>query len=356
MRLGIIGLPQSGKTTVFNALTHGNQPTIRGGGRFDVHTAVVEVPDPRVDRLVEIFRPFKTTYAKVTYADIAGLEGSASDKGIEGPLLNQLSQMDGFVHVVRCFDNSNVPYPTGAIDPLGDLNALQGEMLLNDLLAVERKLERLDDELRRGGGREKKWVASEIDLFQRLQSILAEDRPLRSIELTPEEERIVSGFGFLTQKPVLILFNTSEGQTTPCVDYPAGRCEVAALQGKLEMDIAQLSDEDADLFMAEYQIEESGLKRVIYLSYCLMGLASFFTVGEDEVRAWTIRSGGTAFDAAGVIHSDLQKGFIRAEVIGYEELLKFGGLSEARQHGKLRIEGKSYLVQDGEIVHIRFNI
>ena len=356
MRLGIIGLPQSGKTTVFNTLTHGNQPAIRSGGRFDVHTAVVEVPDSRVDLLAEIFRPLKTTNAQGTYADIAGLDGSASDKGIAGPLLNQSRTILAGCAPASCFDNSDVPHPTGAIEPLGDLYALQGEMLLNDLLAVERKLERLDDELRRGGGREKKWVVNDIDLFKRLQAVMEEDRPLRSIELSPEEERTLSGFGFLTQKPVLILFNTSEGQSTPCVEYPAGRCEVVALQGKLEMDIAQLSDEDAELFMTEYQIEEAGLKRVIYLSYCLLGLASFFTVGEDEVRAWTIKSGGTAFDAAGVIHSDLQKGFIRAEVIGYDELLEFGGLSEARQHGKLRIEGKNYIVQDGEIVHIRFNV
>ena len=356
MRIGIIGLPQSGKTTIFNALTHGDQPVVSAGGRFEMHTAVVEVPDARVDVLSQMFYPQKTTYARITYVDLAGLEGSASKGDISGPLLNQLSQMDGFVQVVRCFENSRVPLPAGRLDPLRDLASLQGEMILNDSIVVERKLERLADERRRGGRRDKALMDRETESFERLGETLAAEQPLRNLELSTAEQKEIFGFGFLTRKPVLILFNTTDGQTVPCVDYPGGRCEVVALQGKLEMDIAQLSPEDAPLFMAEYGFEESGLQLVINQTYCLMELQSFFTVGEDEVRAWTVRVGATAYEAAGAIHSDVQKGFIRGEVVRYDDLVELGSLAEARKHGKLRLEGKDYVVQDGDIVHVRFNI
>lgn len=356
MRLGIIGLPQSGKTTVFNALTRGNQPTTMSGGRFEVHTGVVDVPDGRVDRLSAIFRPQKTIYAKVTYADIAGLEGAADKSGISGSLLNQLAQMDGFVEVVRCFENPNVPHPAGSVDPRRDLANMESELLLNDLISVERKQERLVEERKKGGGRERSIIEREIALFEKLHAALAAELPLRAVELTPEEEKLLAGFGFLTRKPLLILLNLSEGQATPAIEYSQPHSRVAALQGKLEMDLVQLPPEDAALFMAEYGIEELGLQRVISLSYDLLGLQSFFTVGEDEVRAWTIQRGTPAVEAAGAIHSDLQKGFIRAEVVRYEDLVSLGGLSEARQKGKLRLEGKEYIVQDGEIVHIRFNL
>ncbi len=356
MRLGIIGLPQAGKTTIFNALTRGDQPTSMSGGRFDVHTAVVDVPDPRVDILSEMFHPQKTIYAKVTYADIAGLEGTSNKSGISGQLLNQLAQMDGFVQVVRSFEDSNVPHPAGSIDPGRDIAAMDTELLINDLIAVERKLERLNDERRKGGGRDKGVIEREIALFQKLNAALNEELPLRDLELSSEEEKALSGYGFLTRKPMLVLLNCSDGQDAPKIEYIHQQSTVTDLQGKLEMEIAQLPQEDAEIFMAEYGIEELGLQRVIRHSYDLLGLQSFFTVGEDEVRAWTVRRGASAHEAAGEIHSDLQKGFIRAEVIGYAELVDLGGLSEARSKGKLRLEGKDYIVQDGEIMHIRFNI
>jgi ribosome-binding ATPase len=356
MRLGIIGLPQAGKTTIFNALTRGDMPITMSGGRFEVHTAVVDVPDPRVDRLDEMFRPEKKIYAKVTYADIAGLEGGAAKAGISGQLLNQLTQMDGFVHVVRCFENASVPHPSGSVDPARDIATMDGEFLLNDLISVERKLERLNDERRKGGGRDKAVIEREIQLFERMKSTLSQDLPLRDVEISPEDEKTLSGFGFLTRKPVLILLNLSDAQPAPAIAYPHHSSQVAGLQGKLEMELAQLPAEEAELFMGEYGIEELGLSRVIHLSYDLMGLQSFFTVGEDEVRAWTIRKGTSAVEGAGVIHSDLQKGFIRAEVISYQDLLALGGMAEARSHGKLRLEGKEYVVQDGDIMHIRFHI
>jgi len=354
MRLGIIGLPQSGKTTVFNALTRGNQPVTTSGGRFDVRTAVVDVPDPRVDRLSAMFKPKKTIYAKVTYADIAGLEGSKS--AISGALLNQLSQMDGFVHVVRSFEDPSVPHPAGSVDALRDITGMDAELLLNDLIAVERRQERLAEERKKGAGRDKATVDREIALFERFHAALSTEQPLRELEISPEDEKNLAGFGFLTRKPLLVLLNLSEGQAAPQVEYAQPRTALAALQGKLEMDLAQLEPDDAQIFMEEYGITELGLDRVIHLSYDLLGLQSFFTVGEDEVRAWTVNRGATALEAAGTIHTDLAKGFIRAEVVTYDDLVTLGGLSEARGKGKLRLEGKEYIVKDGEIVHIRFNL
>jgi ribosome-binding ATPase len=354
MRLGIIGLPQSGKTTVFNALTRGHQPLTTSGGRFDVHTGVVDVPDVRVDRLSEMFKPKKTIFAKVTYADIAGLEGSQS--AISGQLLNTLTQMDGLLHVVRCFDDVNVTHPSGSVNPLRDIATMDAELLLNDLIAVERKLERLAEERKKGGGRERAVIEREAVLFERFKDALSREIPLREIDLTAEEEKTLAGFGFLTRKPLLVLLNLHEGQDMPPVKYPHTHSNLATLQGKLEMEIAQLPDEDVEVFMSEYGIAELGLARIIRLSYDLLGLISFFTVGSDEVRAWTIHYGSSAYEAAGEIHTDLQKGFIRAEVIPYDELIALGGLNEAKTKGRLRLEGKEYIVHDGEIVHIRFNV
>lgn len=354
MKLGIIGLSQSGKTTVFNALTRGNLPVTTSGGRFEVHTGIVAVPDPRVDRLSALFKPRKTIYAQVTYADIAGLEGKSSD--IAGALLNQLTQMDGFLHVVHCFDDPNVPHPSTTIDPQRDITAMDSELLLNDLIAVDRKLERLAEERKKGGGRDKAIIEREAALFERFKTVLEDNHPLREVTLSAEDEKTLAGFGFLTRKPMLVVLNIAEGQTPPEVDYHGVQTAVVALQGKLEMEIAQLAPEDAELFMAEYHIEEPGLNRVVRLSYDLLGLQSFFTVGDDEVRAWTVRRGASAHEASGTIHTDLQKGFIRAEIVTYDDLVSLGGLSEARSKGKLRLEGKEYVLKDGEIMHVRFNV
>jgi ribosome-binding ATPase len=359
MRLGIIGLPQSGKTTVFNALTRGNQPTTVSGVRFEVRTAVVDVPDSRVDRLVEMFHPLKMAYAKVTYADITGLEGGhagSRDEGIAGAMLNQLTQMDGFVHVVRCFENASVPHPKGSVDPLRDINALDEEFLLNDLIAVERKLERLVEEQKKGGGRDKALIGREITLFERLKATLSADTALRQIELSAEEEKSLSGFGFLSRKPVLLVLNLADGQAPPDVHYNQAHSVAAPMQGKLEMELAQLPPEDAELFMAEYGIQELGMQRVISLSYDLLGLQSFFTVGEDEVRAWTIHRGDNAQQAAAKVHTDLAKGFVRAEVFTYAELEAAAGDERAmKAKHAVRLEGREYLVKDGDVLNIRAN-
>ncbi|MFH1183776.1 MAG: redox-regulated ATPase YchF [Chloroflexota bacterium] len=352
MKLGIIGLSQAGKTTVFNALTRGRTPTTASAGRFEVHTAVVDVPDARVDRLSSIFKPKKTIYAKVTYADIAGLESGTARTGISGQLLNQLTQMDGFLLVVRAFRDDNVAHPSGSVDPARDLEAMTGELLLNDLIAVERKLERLTEE-RKKGGADKAVNDRQTALFTRLYEALNASTPLRKLRLTTDESRELASFGLLTRKPLLTVFNIGEGQQPVEVqlDQPS-----VSLLGKLEMEIAQLGPEDAAVFMQEYGIEELGLSRMIRLSYDLLQLQSFFTVGEDEVRAWTVTRGATAVEAAGAIHTDLQHGFVRAEVVAYDDLATLGGMSEARAGGKLRLEGKEYPVKDGEIVHVRFNL
>jgi hypothetical protein len=356
MRLGIIGLPQSGKTTLFNALTRAAQPTGVSTGRIEIHTAVVDVPDPRIDRLSGMFKPKKTIYAKVTYADIAGLDGSSSKEGISGTLLNQLTQMDGFIHVLRVFENPNVAHLSDSIDPRRDLVSMDSEFILNDLIAVERRLERLAEEHKKGGGRDKAIIEREITLFNRFHAALSAETPLRDISISAEEEKSLSGFGFLSRKPVLVVLNLSEGQTPPVIDYPHQHSLMTALQGELEMEIAQLPPEEARLFLEEYGIAEPSLNRMIRLSYDLLGLQSFFTVGPDEVRAWTVHRGATAPEASGEIHTDMQKGFIRAEVIAYADLVALGGLAEGRSKGKLRLEGKEYIVQDGDVLNIRFNI
>jgi len=352
MKLGIIGFPQSGKTTLFNALTRGNAPTTASAGRIEVHTAVVDVPDPRVDKLSAMFKPRKTIYAKVTYADIAGLDSGVARSGISGQLLNQLSQMDGLIHVVRCFEDGNVPHPSGSVDPARDTAAMDAELLLNDLIAVERKLERLVEE-RKKGGTDKVLNERQTALFTRLHEILSAEKPLRGVEISADEEKFLSGFGLLTRKPLLVLLNLGEGQAEPIVQTASPQ---VALQGKLEMEIAQLPLDDATVFMSEYGITELSLNRMISISYDLLNQQSFFTVGEDEVRAWTTKRKATAVEAAGEIHTDLAHGFVRAEVIACQDLIELGGMTEAKSKGKLRLEGKEYVVRDGDIVHIRSSL
>jgi GTP-binding protein YchF len=354
MKLGIIGLPQSGKTTLFNALTRGTTPTHASAGRMEVHSHVVDVPDPRVDTLSAMFKPRKTIYAKITYADIAGLEGSTAKAGISGTLLNTLAQMDAFIHVVRCFESDSVPHPhpSGSVDPARDLDAMLNELLLNDLIAVERKLERLIDE-RRKGGTDKIINERQTALFNRLNEALSANKPLRFLEFNHEEQAELSSYGLLTRKPILTVFNLGEGQSAPEIkaDHPT-----VALPAKLEAEIAVLPPEDAQVFMQEFGITEPALSRMIRLSYDLLNVQSFFTVGEDEVRAWTTRRGASAQEAAAEIHTDLAHGFVRAEVVHYDDLTALGGMTEAKAKGKWRLEGKEYIVKDGDIVHIRSSI
>ncbi|RMG97755.1 MAG: redox-regulated ATPase YchF [Chloroflexi bacterium] len=362
MKLGIVGLPGAGKTTIFNALTKGNAPTGQSmGGRFDVLTAVVDVHDERVDVLSRMFNPKKTTYARITYTDVAGLQKGASEGGgMPGQLLNHLSGLDGFVHVVRAFESDVYPHPDGSVDPARDLEALDTEFLLNDLGIVERRMLKLQEGLSKGAFKNKGEAQAELALFEMMNEALMAERPLRDLELTEEQLKSLRGYGLLTLKPTLVVINIGDDQDEIQLDYQHRLTTVVNLRGKLEMELAQLSaegdEESLAMFMEEYGVTELSLDRVIRLSYDLMGLQSFFTVGEDEVRAWTVKRGATAVEAAGVIHSDLAKGFIRAEVIHYDDLVALGGMPQARAAGKLRLEGKTYIVQDGDIVHIKFNL
>ena len=362
MQIAIIGLPNSTKTTIFNALTRGNQETSAfSTGQFEVHTAIVDVPDPRVDRLSAMFNPRKTTYAKVTYADIAGLAKGVSQGGLSGPLLNTLSQSDALLHVVRTFEDPEVPHVEGSINPRRDLDIIDSELLLSDLIIVERRVERLEAQLKKGSDKQARAAnEAELVLMQRLKAQLDEGNLLRDMELTPAEMKMLRNYGLLTLKPMLIVLNVGDNPGDEAIDavraYEHRHTTIAGLQGKLEMELAQLPPEEVADFLAEYNIDELGLNRVIRFSYDLLGLHSFFTVGEDEVRAWTIPVGAPAVEAAGVIHTDLARGFIRAEVVAYEDLVGAGGLPAARQRGLLRLEGKDYIVQNGDVLNIRFNV
>ena len=359
MRLGIIGLPNSGKTTIFNALTGSDMETgAAAGGRFELHTAVVNVPDPRVDQLSALYKPKKTTYTQVTYIDIAGLDKGVGEGGIQGQFRQELSQVDGFVHVVRAFEDESVPHPYETTDPARDIEMLDTELLLTDLVTVETRLERINNEIRVKGKNVSPMVRSEGELLESLQAFLEEEKPLRDFGLTPDQEKSLRGYGFLTLKPVLVVLNMGEEAFDPeeTIDYEHQQSHLTGLQGKIEAEIAQLDIDDAAMFMEEYGIRERGADKVIRLSYELMAIQSFFTVGEDEVRAWSVPMGATAPEAAGAIHSDLQKGFIRAEVMKYGDLLEAGSEAALKATGKMRLEGKEYIVHDGDIVHIRFNV
>lgn len=357
MQLTLIGLPAAGKTTVFNALTRSQRATgpTAAAGKVDVHTAVVDVPDSRLEALSQRFRPRRTVHAKVTFVDLAGLQLAAGREGIPSQVLSHLAQADGFLQVVRAFDDPNVPHPAGSVDPGRDLASLQAELLLNDMVVVERRLERLAEE-RQKGGRDRSAVERETALFRRLSDHLSSEQPLRTLDLNPDERRLLAGFGLLTLKPVLIVINLAEGQAVPELVPPPPGTAILPLQASLEAEIAQLPPQDVPAFLAEYGLEEPGARRAIRAAYDLLGYQTFFTLNEQEAHAWRLRRGGTALEAAATVHTDLARGFIRAEVIAWDELIELGGLAEARARGRLRVEGKDYPVAEGEVVHIRFNV
>jgi hypothetical protein len=362
MQIGIIGLPNSTKTTIFNALTHSQVETPAfSSERIETHTAVVRVPDPRVDHLSTMFKPRKTTYAQIQYNDIAGLRvGIGREGGLSGPLRNILAQNDAFLHVVRAFEDQSVPHPASTVNAARDLQALDFELLFSDLLIVERSVERLTGQLSKKKAYPER-LADEalLALLLHLREALERESPIRDLALPPEEMGMIRGYQFFTGKPALVVLNIGDqGNDDPdaYVSYSHRRSGVICLRGELEMEIAQLDDEEAALFLAEYGIEEPGLHRMIRLSYDLLGLHSFFTVGEDEVKSWTIPAGATALEAAGAIHSDLARGFIRAEVVSYDDLSAAGSLDAARKQGTLRLQGRDYVVKDGDILNIRFHV
>ncbi|NJN81015.1 MAG: redox-regulated ATPase YchF [Caldilineaceae bacterium] len=356
MEIGIIGLPNSGKTTIFNALTRSDTSTAAfSSGQLEVHTAVVDVPDTRVDRLSEMYHPKRTIYAQVTYNDIAGLGKDAAKSGLSGPLLNAIAANEALMLVVRAFEDENVAHPDNSVDPLRDLVAMETDLILNDMTVLDRRLERLAGTKNRGTPEERKRMAEEEALLQRLMAELETEVALRDVELSDAELKSLGGFGLLSLKPLLRVINGGDEQTE--ADFAETLdANTLFLRGRLEAEIAQMDPEEATEFLGEFGITEPGLNRAIRYCFQMLGLLSFFTVGDDEVRAWTVQRGALAPEAAGVIHSDLQKGFIRAETIAYNDLIELGTMAEARKHGKLRLEGKEYAVADGDILNIRFNI
>lgn len=358
MQLGIIGLPSSGKTTLFKVLTGADRPAKEwsGAGRAQVQTAVADVPDPRLIALSEMQRPRKTTHARINFADVGGLRVDPGQHGLPGPFVNQLEHMNALILVLRAFDDPGVPHPSGKVDPLLDLKTMQAELLLHDMMAVERSLERLAEQRQKLGAKEREEIDRRIALFERLASTLSEEQALRTMDLNPAEMVLLAGYGLLTQKQLMVVFNMAEGGKMPDYAPLPGDVPAITLQCKLEMEIAQLPQDEAALFLDEYGIAESGRDRVIRESYALLNLISFFTVSDPEVRAWMLRRDGTALEAADTIHTDMARGFIRAEVIQWDRLVESGGLSKARSAGILRLEGKEYIVQDGDVIYIRFNV
>jgi len=297
MRLGIIGLPNSGKTTIFNALTGGSYETSAAStGQFEVNTATVNVPDERIDKLSAMYTPKKTTYTNITYADIGGLDKGIGEGALSGQFRNELSQVDGFVHVVRAFVDDKVPHPYNEINPANDLEAIDSEFLLMDLLSIETRLERLENELRVKGKKADPNIAIEKPLLEQLKAQLEDDKPLRNLDLTAEEQKLIRGFGFLTQKPALVVLNMGDEAVDPAdkITLTYEKAALVGIQGALEAEIAQLDAEDAEMFMEEYNITELSRSKVIRHSYELMGIESFFTVGPDEVRAWSFPEGASA--------------------------------------------------------------
>jgi GTP-binding protein YchF len=366
MQIAIVGLAGAGKTTVFNTLTRGHAET-GGFGGMELHVGVVKVPDERLDRLAQIFKPKKIVQADVTYADLpappASSEGHVGTEDLPAEHLARLRDSDALLHVVRAFEDSSNPHPDGSVDPARDVDRLDTEFLLADLALVDRRLERLRTSGRHGTPAERESNEREEAVLVRLKAALEGGSPIRDVDLEPEDEKAIRGFRFLTQKPVLVLLNVGEGDIAGAPDrvaaitagYVHENALVDALSAKIEMELGELEPDEAAVFMEELGIAESGLDRVIGLSYRLLGLISFLTAGPDEVRAWPIHDGSTAVDAAGAIHTDLAKGFIRAETVAYEDLITLGSMAEAKKHGKLRSEGKTYRVKDGDVVEILFS-
>ena len=366
MQIAIVGLAASGKTTVFNTLTRGHAET-GGYGALTLNVGVVKVPDERLDRLAKIFKPKKVVHADVTYVDLPApppsSEGHVGTEELPAEHLARLRESDALLHVVRAFDDPSVPHAEGSVDAGRDLERLDLEFILADLSMVDRRLERLSTGGRHGTPAEREANEREEVVLKRLKIELEAGRPIRDAGLTDDEAKTVRGFRFLTEKPVLVLLNIGEGDITGAAaltdriggSYAHAHSMVDHLSARIEMELGELDAADAATFMEELGIAESGLERVIRLSYRLLGLISFLTAGPDEVRAWPVPDGSTAVDAAAAIHTDLAKGFIRAETVSYEDLLALGSTAEARKAGKLRSEGKTYRVADGDVIEILFS-
>ena len=358
MKTGIIGLPQVGKTSLFRMLTKANLSEQAYSNPREAHVGVAKVPDDRLDRLAAQYNPKKLTHAAVEYVDLGAI---GQDALKESGYIGHLRQVDALAHVVRAFEDDSIPH-VGAIDPLRDIKNVEFDLMVSDLGQIEKRLERVEKDLKKMRSQE---LEKEFDLLKRAKTHVEEEKPLREMEMTPDDKKRLRGFMFLSEKPVLYVLNVSEGQNlgkeleaavsryklTDVASRP--NAGATAICGKVEAELAEMPDADAAEFLSSYGLTESGLARLIRTTYTLLGLISFFTIGEDECRAWTIPVNTKAAQAAGAIHSDLEKHFIRAETIRWDQLLEAGSEANARAKGILRLEGKDYIVQDGDVLHIR---
>ena len=362
MKIGIVGLPYVGKTSLFNALTRSEAETGTYAAKQAGNVGSVKVPDERLTALAEVFNPKRVTPTSIDYVDVPGVaKGDIAREGLEASVIAELREVDALVHIVRVFEDDVVPHVDGDVNPRRDIETIDIELAFADLGIIDNRLDRLNRELRT-----QKIAALEHErtVLERCKEALEEGTALRELSLALEDERAIRGYGFLTQKPLLLVLNISEDELDGAVDIRASFAEYAqerqietiTLSARLEMELARLDAADAELFRAEMGLNESALARVIDASYRTLGLITFFTVVSDELRAWTLKNGMTALDAAAAIHTDMARGFIRAETIHWEDLVDCGSLTKARDNGLLRLEGKDYLVSDGDVLTIRFNV
>jgi|SRR5579862_319755 len=358
MKTGIIGLPQVGKTSLFRILTKAQLSEHAYANPREAHIGVAKVPDDRLDKLAALYNPKKLTHASVEYVDVGAIGQEALK---ETAYLGHLRNVDALAHVVRAFDDPAIPH-VGPIDPLRDIKNVEVDLMISDLGQIEKRLERVEKDLKKMRSAD---LEKEFDLLKRAKTHLESERPLRELEMSAEDKKRFRGFMFLSEKPILYVLNIGEStdlgndlekaaakyKVTEVASKP--NASAAAICGKVEAELAEMGDEDAADFLSSYGLKESGLVRLIRTTYGLLGLMSFFTAGEDECRAWTIPVHTRAVEAAGAIHSDLEKHFIRAETIRWDQLLDAGSEAEARARGTLRLEGKDYIVQDGDVMHIR---
>ena len=361
IQCGIVGLPNVGKSTLFNALTKAgiaaaNFPFCT----IEPNVGVVPVPDPRLNALASIAKPLKVIPTAVEFVDIAGLvAGAASGEGLGNKFLAHIREVDAITHVVRCFENDDVIHVNNKVDPIADIETIDTELALADLESVDKAIARYERVAKSGD----KDAKARIDVLQKLRAALDAGKPARSVALSDEERVLMRELFLLTMKPVLYIANVLEDgfDNNPHLDAVRERAlqegaEVVPVSAAIEEELSQLDDADRDEMLSSYGLDEPGLNRVIRAAYKLLGLQTYFTAGEKEVRAWTVKAGATAPQAAGVIHTDFEKGFIRAETIGYDDFIKYKGEAGARDAGRLRLEGKEYRVQEGDVLHFRFNV
>lgn len=352
MKVGIIGLARSGKTTIFNALTDSHAPIGAFGAR-EANIAVVKVPDERLNRLAELYKPKKITPAEFQFVDIAPHEGGDDQKALDAAALNALKPVEALVHVVRAFESSTVVHPLGGVNPARDGQALEDELQLSDLIIIERRLERLHKE----GKKDR-----EVDLLEKCKAHIEDGQPLRTLDLNQQEAREIAGFCFLSLKPMMLLGNYGDdaigsGDPARLQSFAQQKnLPLIALCGAMEAEVADLPEEDRQAFRDDLGLGEGSKTCFVQAAYDMLGLMSFLTAGEPEVRAWTIAKGTKAVDAAGVIHSDIKRGFIRAEVVAYDDLIAAGSVAKAKEKGTVRLEGKEYEVKDGDVILFRFNV